>query len=52
MVSNVADFNGTMKDGCIFDIMAADDYVAKVFVPECLPSVISAKSFLMIALDL
>ena len=41
-----------MEDGCIFDIMTADDYVAKVFVPERLPSVMSAKSFLMIALDL
>ena len=47
MVSNMANFNGTMEDGCIFDVMTADDYVAKVFVPIC-----DVSKSLMMALDL
>jgi hypothetical protein len=52
VVSSMSDFNSTTEDGCIFEVTTAEEYVAKVFVPEYLPSVMSVKSFLKIALDL
>ena len=39
-------------DGCIFDGMTAEEYTDQVFDPEQLPSEISTKSFLNIAMDL
>ena len=39
-------------DDCIRDVMTADEYVSHVFVPQNLPSEMSTKAFLTMAMDL
>ena len=52
IVRHLNHFKATAQDGCVFDTCTAGDYAAKVFVPEYLPSEMSTKSFLTIAMDL
>ena len=49
VVSNIARFQG---DGCIRDAMTANEYVACVFVLDHLPSQMSTRALLTMAMDL
>ena len=44
-------FKKVKEDGCVFDVMMAEEYADRVFNPEQLPSEMSIKSFLNIAMD-
>ena len=52
MVKSAKNFQTAEKDDCIKDVMTADEYVSHVFVPQNLPSEMSTKAFLTIAMDL
>lgn len=52
VVRNCRIFTTIESDGCACDIMSAEEYVARVFVPEHLPPQMSTRSFLRIAMDL
>ena len=45
-------FQGRLRHGCIREAQTADEYVARVFIPDRLPSRMSTKAFLQMALDL
>ena len=49
---NTRAFTNIAGDGFACDIIPAEEYVARVFVPEQLPSQMSTRSFLRLALDL
>ena len=52
VVTNAEQFQSTMEDACVRDALTADEYVARVFVPDHLPSEMSTKAFLTMAMDL
>ena len=52
VVRNAMAFSTVESDNCVFNVMTATEYVTRVFIPEQLPSAMSTRSFLMIALDL
>ena len=45
-------FQGRLWHGCIREVQMVEEYVSKVFIPDCLPSRMSTKAFLQMALDL
>lgn len=52
VVNNRKDFKVLVDDGYVRDVMTVDEYVAQVFVPDHLPSQMSTKAFLTMAMDL
>lgn len=52
IVASNRSFTMVDGDGCVFDVMTAEEYVDRVFDYERLPSEMSTKSFLHLATDL
>ena len=52
IVLSIDSFKKVKGDGCVFDVMTAEEYTDRVFDPQQLPSEMSTKSFLNMAMDL
>lgn len=52
IVLSIDSFKKVKDDGCVFDVMTAEEYTDRVFDPQQLPSEMSTKSFLNMAMDL
>ena len=52
VVNNKENFQGIVGDGCVRDAMTAEEYAARVFVPDNLPSQMLTKACLKMAMDL
>ena len=52
IVRGMGDFKQVKDDGCISDVLTAEEYAARVFHPDILPAEMSTKSFVRMAMDL
>ena len=52
IVPNASTFKKVQGDGCVYDVMTAEEYTDRVFHSNWLPSEMSTRSFLNLEMDL